>query len=362
MNAASLLVTDGGPGFQPITPVRRAPLGPFPQPPGYKFVLPFRPPGRDLLFYRGQFCGIRIPGAPIVPGCNASNPDLVMTCLLDHYPAEIQDRFLLKYAQNGYTHLQRSIGHALAYGDWPGVSLDSFIALSRRAQQAYGLWCDQWFLGGDALLVRDQTAAYWAPILDPMIDQMLAAGVVDTACVGWQLDQWNAPGNPLIGIISWIARKLPRSIPLYTHWADEALAWWKTGGEVWTDEFTGSTNVMDRFTWWWVMQPYLTGGHHQGNTTMARRDTRQYQDRLCDTLDYFGGDTGKGNMGQSHRNGVAPFRMTVFEDTAQDQFDGSCSEDEGDMIGFLLMCTQSHNGATMSGYGNGARLQDGWSL
>jgi hypothetical protein len=34
---------------------------------------------------------------------------------------------------------------------------------------------------------------------------------------------------------------------------------------------------MDRFTWWYAMQPYLTGGHHQGNTRMA---INEYQDRL----------------------------------------------------------------------------------
>lgn len=364
MKASSVLVLDGGSGFQPIAPVRRAPLGPFPQPPGYKFVLPFRPPGRDLLFYRGQFCGIRIPGAPIVPGCNASNPDLVMTCLLDHYPAEIQDHFLLTYAQDGFSHLQRSFGHAMPNDGWTGTSLDDFVALSAKAQSQYGLFVDQWIIGGGGLYNCNQDLSYWRPIIDRLCDAFIANGVVDTACVGWQLDQLfgAVPGNITIEVIAYIAKKLPQTVPLYTHWMNEALAWWKTGGEVWTDEFTGSTNVMDRFTWWWVMQPYLTGGHHQGNTTMARKDPKQYQDRLCDTLDYFGGDTGKGTMGQSHRNGVTPFKLDVFECTGQDQFDGSCSEDEGDMVSFLLMCTQSHTGATMSGYGNGCRLQDGSPL
>jgi hypothetical protein len=76
-----------------ILPIPRAPLGPLP---GGAYVreLPFARPDRDLYFYRGQFCGLRVPGAPVVPGANDRNPECVMACLLDHYPREIQDQFL----------------------------------------------------------------------------------------------------------------------------------------------------------------------------------------------------------------------------------------------------------------------------
>ena len=113
------------------------------------------------------------------------------------------------------------------------------------------------------------------------------------------------------------------------------------------------------------MRPYLTGGHHQGNTRML---LKEYQDRICDTLDYFGGDadraTGKGNMGRSQRNGDHQFLLTVYECSAQDQFDDTTtnpyaiSEDEGDLRGYVLMCTTSPYGH-MAGYGNGARRPDG---
>ena len=74
-----------------IPPVSRAPLQPFHEPVNYPTTLSFHPPTqRDLAFYRGNFCGIRVLGAPRVPGSNHDNPECVMACLLDNYPLEIQ--------------------------------------------------------------------------------------------------------------------------------------------------------------------------------------------------------------------------------------------------------------------------------
>lgn len=324
-------------------------------------MLPFTPPSReDASFYRGQFCGIRIPGAPWVPGCNAANTDLMMTCLLDRYPVEWQDAFLLKYAQDGYMDLQRSWGHAMASPDegWPGVSLEQFNALSRTAQRVYGLRIDQWIIGGGALYNCNQPLEYWQPIIDELVDSFLAAGVMDKACVGWQLDQLfgATPGNDCMRVLAYCADRIPTGIPVFTHWMNEALAWWKTGGEVWTDRY-GSINVHDRFSWWLAMRPYLTGGHHQGDTTIARTQPKLYQDKLRDTLNAFH----DGRMGLSRRTGVeVPFQLTVFECSAQDQFDGKTSEDTGDQVGYILMCTQSDGtNQPMNGYGNGGRMPDG---
>lgn len=352
----NLLLLDDVVGPHPPPLVPRAPLGPFPQPETYDHVLPFTPPaGRDLYFYRGQFCGIRIPGAPVVPGSNPANPDLVMACLLDNYPQAVQEAFLLKYAQDGYTHLQRSIGHSIYYGG----SISDHIRLSQRAQ-AYGLFADEWLLGAEAFSTRDQDANYWRPIMDPILDQLLGAGVIDTACVAWQMDQLQngAPGNPTISIIAYIAGKLPARIPLYTHWMNEALAWWKTGGEQWQDD-KESIWVHDRFSWWLAMQIYLTGGHHQGDVTMARTNPYLYQSKMRDTLNPFH----DGRMGQSLRYGFRPWALDVFECTAQDQFNGTCSEDEGDLTGFILLCTTADGtSAGCQGFGNGARYPDGTAI
>ncbi len=326
----------------------------------YDHVLPFASPAwPDVTFYRGQFCGLRVAGAPWVPGCEASNTDLMMTCLLDRYPVEWQDRFLAKYA-GYYTHLQRSFGHAMASPDegWAGVSLEQFNALSRRAKQTFGLFLDQWIIGGGALYNCNQPLEYWQPIVDQLVEAFVASGTIDTACVGWQLDQLfgATPGNACMRVLCYVADKIPSTIPVSTHWMNEALAWWKTGGEVWTDRY-GSIEVKDRFSWWLAMRPYLSGGYHQGDTTLARTNPGLYQAKLRDTLNAFY----DGRMGQSRRTGVEqPFKLVVFECTAQDQFDGKCSEDEGDLTGYLLTCTKADvGGGVMAGYGNGARMPDG---
>lgn len=376
MSIGASRASGGSSGLGPSLPtIRRNDLPPWPEPQDYVKVLPFTPPvGRTLDFYRGQFCGLRVHGAPVVPGSNGANPDCIMAALLDNYPEDIQDEFLDWYASYGYTHLQRSLGHALGYGH----SIESFIALTRKAREQFGLLADVWFIANELPeFRRDADASYWGPVLDPYIRQLLDAGCIDTACVGWQMDQWNVPGNPIISIIADIAARLPPTIPLYTHWVNEALAWWATNldptthenrGEVWSDAYQ-TIRVNDRFSWWYAMRYYLSGGHHQGNTRMP---CKEYQDRICDTLDYFGDEHGratdKGDMGQSLRTGTAkPFGLTVFECSAQDQFDDqpenpyAISEDEGDQRGYILMCTTSQWGH-LRGYGNGSRMPDGRPL
>jgi hypothetical protein len=49
--------------------------------------------------------------APAVPGSNGANPECIVACLLDNYPASVQEKFLQQYVDAGYTHLQRSLGH-----------------------------------------------------------------------------------------------------------------------------------------------------------------------------------------------------------------------------------------------------------
>lgn len=368
----------GGLGPQ-WTPRSRSPLGPFPQPVDYDVVPPVAPPAaRDVRYYRGNFCGLHFADAPVVPGCNAARPETVMAALLDNYPRDFQDRYLEAYALDGYTHLQRSLGHALYYG----ATLEQYIALSARARSTFGLLCDHWLLNGGegdtwTFKIQDQDADYWRPILAPIVAQLLAAGVVDAACVGWQLDQLNprATGNAILSIIELVSDLLPATVPLASHWVNEAGGWWKDGGETWTGK-GGPIFVHDRFTWWQACQPLLDGLYYQGDTHTARTNPKLFQDRLKDTLDPMSGPTGKGYFGLSTRSGTPrPFALVAFEITGQEQFNafdpgdppripatGGCSEDEGDLDGYLATCATSFNGFGTAGYGNGARRPDGTAL
>ena len=89
-------------------------------------------------------------------------------------------------------------------------------------------------------------------------------------------------------MIAYVAEQVPQSVPISTHWMNHALAWWKDGGEQWTDKYQ-TRWVENRFDWWIVMQPYLTGGYFQGDTTMARTDPKMFQDIMKDTLAPFCG-------------------------------------------------------------------------
>lgn len=369
MNASQILLrTSAGRGeSNPFPPIKRSPFGLGPQPVNYDHVLPFTPPvGPDLYFYRGQFCGLRVKGAPVVPGSNANNPECVMACLLDSYPQWVQEEFFRLYCGYGYTHLQRSLGHALYYSDF-----NSFKALTKRAQ-GYGLFSDVWLIANEFPGFQfDQGVDFWKPKLDPYLDTLIGEGLIDSCCPCWQMDHimMSAPGNLTIGIIAYASGRVGKNVPVFTHWINDACAWWKTGGEVWTDPngLQPPMMVQDRFTWWLAMSPYLTGAHYQGNTTLARTDPQTYQGKLRDTLNPFN----DGRMGKSRRRGFEEnFRFIHYEETAQDQFGndgqtgGFCTEREGDQVGYILTCTKgdNSNGGVMSGYGNGGGRPDGTAL
>ena len=326
-------------------PVARPPLPAFP-PGKYDRELPFTPPPADVLFYRGNFCGVRVPEVPNLPGMAGytlpgGDKSLVMSLDVFKYDSVEQQNLILgAHAQRSYTHYQCSIGHAIEQG-W---SIDRYVEFSARVQAIVG-FADHWFIGGGPWNTRDADASFWAPVLDPWIDALLASGAIDAACVGWQLDQFNKPGDPILSIIDYVAGRLgPSNIPIGTHWVNEAGGWWQTGGD-----------PGDRFSWWSRMRNRVLWFHHQGSTTL---DIPTYQAKLVDTLQPFG----DGRMGTSGLFGDRPFGLVVYECSAQDQFDDPTghTEDLGDLRSYLLCCTRA--ASTVSGFGNGARRPDGSPL
>lgn len=322
--------------------VQRAPLPQFP-PGSYDKTFPNLGP-KDKLTYRGQFCGLRVAGAPAVPeGVNfttTGQSDIIMAMHLDRYPEEWQHKILETYASYGYTHFQQSLGHSRAYGR----TIKEYVATSKLIQ-SYGLFADHWFLGGPGD-PRDADAGYYAPVLQPYMDALKGESAIDTACVGWQLDGYNEPGAKIMSIIDYIASELvPHEIPIGTHWMNEAGAWWKTND---TDG-----RPRNRFEWWQWCRGRISFFHHQGSTTI---DIPLYQAKLVDTLAPFG----DGRMGTSGLFGDIPFKLVAFECSAQNQFDQKTTEAEGDLRSYLLCCTKGGHG--VQGYGNGCRSPEGFTL
>jgi hypothetical protein len=337
---------------QPTKLVKRAPLPPIP---GGAFSegdfsrdLWFEPPKKpDLFWWRGNFCGLHMPNAPWVPGCEAKNQACVMACLLDRYPRTFQDEYLDTYASYGYTHLQRSVGHAVG----AGVSVRDYLDLSRRARDR-GLFLDHWFVAGPDCWGNDckyRDLDFWAPRLDPWIDALISAQVVDAVCVGWQLDGMFKAGDQCKAAIFHVADQfVPHKIPVATHWMNDAGGWWEDDGK------------QDRFSWWREMRGHLSGVHLQLSTPAAGGTMANYQEAIRLVVDPFAGDTGRGVTGRSGLFGDRPYFCTMFEISGQDQFDGVTTEDLGDLVGYLTMCTRSK--MPVSGYGNGARRPDGSPL
>lgn len=86
--------------------------------------------------------------------------------------------------------------------------------------------------------------------------------------------------------------------------------------------------------------------HYQAGVDWTIEET---QARMRDTLDPFGGDTNKGDMGQfaSGQN----FLMTGYELSAMARFFNGLPEADGNLRGYLSLCTKAR--APLAGLGNG---------
>lgn len=305
------------------------------------YPLPGGPGGADKFFFRGDWCGIDLPGAPFVPGGPSPNTQVMMSALLDRYPADVRAEYLALYA-GWYTHLQRSVGHALA----GGASIQQYVDLSLQAKRL-SLHADHWFLAGQDCWgddCRDRDYKYWAAKLDPWIDALLDAEAIDTACVGWQLDGYNIPGEPIKGIIYYIADRLtPYGIPVYTHWINDAGGWWAAGS--------------NRFEWWQQMRGRLSGMHLQVDTRAPMKPIQEAIRALA--IPFNNGQTGTSGL-----FGDKPYTCVFTEYAAQDRFDQKpgdpthsiMSVDQADERGFLGLCTK---GFPVGGFYGGGRGPDG---
>jgi hypothetical protein len=248
----------------------------------------------------------------------------------------------------GCTHFKASIAHARQFG----LSIDTYVEFCGGHVRKYLPFLDQWGMSNDSG-PKDSDWPTWQGLLQPWLDAVKSNGLVDLACVGWQLDNFNVPGDPIIDIVKGFASQFTGlSIPVGTHWVNEAGAWWQTGGS------PKYPHVVDRFSWWREMKGFLSFFYHQGDVQI---DIPTYQAKLVDTLNPFGGDTGKGDMGTSGLFGDRPYSLIVYECSAQAQFDVDkayyLTQAQGDQRSYYLTCTHARSHA--GGYGNGGGYPDG---
>lgn len=339
-----------------VTPIQRSPLPALPNPTPrrdgqqlwasapYRRELAVVPPaGPDKRFYRGNFSGIRVPGAPPVKdGKNATVPggdtSFIYSPHLPRYPFDWQHTICEQYAGRGYTHFFMHLANTISdEADSSHQTLDEYIAAAKVAQ-SYGLWVDTSVIFGP----RDATADYYQPIFDPIIDRLYQAGVLDLATVGMQLDLWNSPYG-LRTIIEWFGRKvksLDSNIPVASHWANHACAWFGA-------DHNGDSGFKNRFEFWdyWHQTGLMDWAYFQTDTGAPIDDYEGRITELLKTCDTVG-----------------------FEVTAQAQFDPDYTadkiqvdEDHGDAMGYCGLCATG-GPYRNAGFNNGGRDLDGSRL
>lgn len=357
--------------------------------------------------YRGDFCGIDLPGAPPVYGGNTDVPSLIMSMLLPNYPIDWQHRILDAHAGRGYRDFHLSLWHfrylyagsgilssvAKATIDardhvgallWPVRHEDRTVDGVRRTLgssdlpvhakstfalrpmdlagvsdagdrnidglltlcarvRAHGLRPHLFLTAND---VRDGGRAYYEPELDAWLTALARERAIHRAGVGWQLDRSNSPRS-LQEIIEYFYAKLdPAGILLDDHTINDSNSW-PDDPDMPDDQKISS----------------LPGDEHQGITTrfawwalnrkylkggaMLQVDTRAPMNDVQDAI--------------ASVQRTTP--VNCFEHSGQERFDGQMAEPYARLKGRIFAATPPPaNGYDQTGYGNGGGEFSGAAL
>lgn len=284
---------------------------------------PFVPAPRA---YRGNMCGIRVPGLPPVPG-GSPDPSLVLSWFYDRYQATDQAQI------RGVWTLRSQFDVLLS---WPDSR-----SIGQRPQQ-FAATCANLMAEGFRPCVFLSSKDYDPPDVSEIKRRIsevlpLLVGLVPRICVGWELSIWLSP-TQVQELIDWLAPTVNSyGGKLYVHF------------QVWYFAFQQPGHVTADF--WWSNVGKLTGILHQSDT---RYPPAEFQARIKDCLDRFAGGFGyPADSGFGH-----PFDMIACEITAQNQFNGQMSEQEGNVWGRLALQTPASTGplgpVLTMGSGNGS--------
>lgn len=299
------------------------------------FKQPFQPAPR---YWKGNMCGVRVPGVAPVDG-GADDPSLVLSWFYDRYNAADRAKIRSAWHYRGYTHVLTSWADSRVFGFSPQQFRDSQIELIQNgffpcpwlASKAYDS------VAQDARTADiDQVMANIAPIVP------LLRGVLPMACLGGELNLWMQPDQ----LRDFIDRCAPLWVPggtrLYVHFSEGYSAWQPDGG-VFAD-------------FWNLNVGKIAGVLHQKVLAQTHDEYYTASGGLIDILIRFAGNAGVvPDSGFGH-----PFDLVAMEITAQDQFNGDCTEDEGDALGEWAMACPAQTGPAGSvgvmGSGNGGHF------
>lgn len=334
MSAGGSLITLGS-GSSPIIwpPPPRAPLPAFPsivaqQPPPpyagcwasaqYGVALPFTPPPVPTVsFFRGNFCGVRVPG---YAGGDGPDPSLMITWqLTNNAPDEAQKAIAYYTGVCGYTHLVLSIPQVKNQGK----TLDDLIRVAAYAKAAGLFVCVVAVSDGDPFSVAV-----------PWLDALRAQGLLDIVCFCWQTNFYYSPSALIPELDAGAAYSHDHALLFVVQWANEADAWWD-------DETCTQYGICDRFAFQAYFTDKIDVHLHQCNTEAPIDEVQSGLAKILQSL--------------------TTQKLCMCENTAQAQYDTPYErlEKYGDLKGRLSLVASWHDKVMDGGYFNGGRREDG---
>jgi hypothetical protein len=280
---------------------------------------PFRNAPR---FWRGNMCGVRVPGLPPVDG-GSSDASLALSWFYDRYDAAARGIIRQSWRNKNYSHVLLSWPDSRAFGQSP----QQFLAT-----------CRELIADGFYPCVMLSAKGIDPPDMNTILASVMTVlpslvGVVPMFCIGWELSLWLSPQQVqlLIDEITRFTLKQEGTLN-YVHFQEGYFAY----------QLPGLTTA----DFWKANVGKLNGVLHQRDLSW---DQPMYQARITDCLARFAGcfnfpsDSGFGH----------PFDFVACEITAQPQFNGQMTEAEGDAWGQVAITTPPIGDVRVMGSGNG---------
>jgi hypothetical protein len=210
------------------------------------------PTAPDINWWLGDAWGVTLTETPpLVPGCNTTPREMVMSYLLQAYPRVWQDKILTAHAQRGYSHFHLDRAAMDSTGLSVAQAVDLFLYV-----QSWGFFTSYWATGSG-----DARAGGWPqvqPLVEPFLRALIAAGAAaKTVClVGEELDNGGVPGESLDSIVRETTRICNGAgIPAWLHFTSNKPSWQAAGSPTdWWRKWTGANGG-----------PRVTGLCWQGN-------------------------------------------------------------------------------------------------
>lgn len=278
---------------------------------------------------REQFCGLRVPSLPEIPGAPAG---FLCSWFIDHYDEQRQADAVALMQATGATHWTLS---------WPdsravGKSIADYVGTA------------QWLVSQGFWVCHKLLSKVYDPhnpdpaIVYPVMDALVDANAVTCATPAWEMNAFVDP-EAMDGICGPLATRYP-SVRWYLHFLSGYAAWQKNTGD--SPGAFWNRRIAEGYKGLEYQCVPVNGVDADGSWSAG-----MMQARLNDVLVRLN----PGGMW-----GTSGVDIIAWETTATFQFNGQQSEREGDLRGYESMCAQGP--MPLAGYGNGARHPDGSAL